>query len=114
MTVATSQPEVQAAPKAEKKTLTTSTFVRVMRYSAVRLVTLFVTVVIGVFLTIVIANMGGHVDEILRADIRERITSQYVNSPAFRSMAPDARTQFLAGQIAQEEQRMGLNTPVLV
>ena len=114
MTVATSQPEVQPVPQAEKKALTNSTFVRVLRFSVVRLITLFVTVVIGIFLTIMIANMGGYVDQILRADIRERVTSKYVNSPAFKAMAPDARTQFLAGQIAQEEQRMGLNTPVIV
>jgi hypothetical protein len=35
-----------------------STFMRVARYSIVRLFTLFITVVIGVYLTILIANMG--------------------------------------------------------
>jgi len=114
MSVATSQTELQSAPKAEKKAVSNSTFVRVLRYSALRLVTLFVTVVIGIYLTIMIANMGGYVDQILRADIRERITTMYMNSPSFQQMAPDARKQFIATQIAQEEQRMGLNTPVLV
>ncbi len=115
MTVATTSPtEAQAAPQAEKKSLANSTFVRVLRYSAVRLVTLFVTVVIGIYLTIMIANMGGYVDQILRADIRERITAQNMNNTAFQRMTPDARKQFLATQIAQEEQRMGLNTPVAI
>src|SRR5512146_1614666 len=114
MTVATSPTEVQPAAKTEKKAASNSTFVRVLRYSALRLVTLFVTVVIGIYLTIMIANMGGYVDQILRADIRERITTMYVNSPSFQVMSPDARKQFIATQIAQEEQRMGLNTPVLV
>jgi peptide/nickel transport system permease protein len=115
MSVATTTPtEAQPAPQAEKRSLANSTFVRVLRYSAVRLVTLFVTVVIGIYLTIMIANMGGYVDQILRSDIRERVTGQYVNSPTFRAMAPDARQKFLATQIAQEEQRMGLNTPVAI
>jgi hypothetical protein len=42
-----------------KKSSRDSTFLRVSRYVAVRLLTLFVTVVIGVYLTILIANMGG-------------------------------------------------------
>jgi peptide/nickel transport system permease protein len=114
MSVATSEAEIQPVPQAEKKSLANSTFVRVMRYSAVRLVTLFVTVVIGVYLTIMIANMGGYVDQILRSAIRERVTMSYVNSPTFRAMAPSARQEFLATQIAQEEQREGLNTPVMI
>ncbi|HEX2698287.1 MAG TPA: hypothetical protein VHM28_11310, partial [Anaerolineales bacterium] len=59
-------------PKVKEKTAASnSTFTRVFRYSAIRLITLFVTVVIGVYLTIMIANMGGYVDEIMRNDIRE-------------------------------------------
>ena len=49
----------------------TSTWVRVLQYSGVRLITLFVTIVIAVYLTIMIANMGGHVDNIMRSEIRE-------------------------------------------
>src|SRR5512146_104420 len=110
MTVATTSPsEAQSAPQAEKRSLANSTFARVARYSAVRLVTLFVTVVIGVYLTIMIANLGGYVDQILRADIRDRVTQQFVNSPTFKAMAPDARQKLLATAIAQEEQRIGLN-----
>ena len=43
------------------------TFVRVLRYVMLRAVSLFVTVVIGVYLAILIANMGGYVDEIRKA-----------------------------------------------
>lgn len=114
MAVAASQPETQAVPKVEKRSLANSTFVRVTRYGAVRLVTLFVTVVIGVYLTIMIANMGGYVDQIMRADIRERVTQMFVNSPSYRAMASGARSQLLAQAIAQEENRIGLNTPVAV
>ena len=107
--------ETPAAPEAEKtRHFSNSTFVRVTRYSAVRLLTLFVTVVIGVYLTIMIANMGGYVDQILRGDIRERVTQQFINSPTYRSMAPDARKALLDKAIAQEEQRIGLNTPVAI
>ena len=112
MAVATT--ESPAAPKAEKKQESTSTFVRVMRYSAVRLVTLFATVIVGVYLTIMIANMGGYVDEIMRNDVRERITQQYANSKAAQNMDPAVRAKLIQESIALEEQRLGLNTPVAV
>ena len=114
MSVAATESQTQAAPQAEKKPASSSTFVRVVRYSAVRLVTLFVTVAIGIFLTITIANMGGYVDQILRGEIRDRITQQFVNSPSFRTMSPDARQKLLADSISREENRIGLNTPVAV
>jgi peptide/nickel transport system permease protein len=90
------------------------TLLRVVRYSVVRLLTLFVTVVIGIFLTIMIANMGGYVDNIMRADIRERITTQFMNDPSVRSMAPDVRRNLLNERIALEEKRVGLNTPFVL
>ncbi len=50
-------------------------FTRIARYTVVRLLTLFVTVVIGVYLTIMIANMGGYVDNIRSGEIREAVAS---------------------------------------
>ena len=115
MSVAASESQAAPAPKAENsRSFANSTFLRVMRYSALRLLTLFVTVVIGVYLTIMIANMGGYVDQILRGDIRERITQQFVNSPSYRSMSPDARGKLLNDAITREENRIGLNTPVAI
>lgn len=49
--------EAQSGP-AVKKTTTTSTFMRVARYTLVRVLVLFITVVVAIFLTIMIANMG--------------------------------------------------------
>jgi peptide/nickel transport system permease protein len=112
--VAVAVTDSESSAKRQSRRESTSTFVRVARYSAVRLVTLFATVVIGVYLTIMIANMGGYVDQILRGEIRERVTQMFVNSPTYRAMAPDARQQLLATAIAQEENRIGLNTPVAV
>ena len=43
------------------------TFLRILRYVVLRAGSLFVTVVIGVYLAILIANMGGYVDEIRKS-----------------------------------------------
>jgi peptide/nickel transport system permease protein len=112
MSVAATQPE--ATPEAANKPASNSTLVRVIRYSAVRLLTLFVTVVIGIYLTIIIANMGGHVDEIMRNDIRDRINQQFAQNRAMQKMAPDERKKLLDQSIALEENRVGLNQPVAV
>ena len=65
-----------------KKTAHTSTFVRVSRYVVMRLLVLFATVVVGVYLTIMIANMGGYVDQIMRGEIRDRVTQTIAVNPA--------------------------------
>ena len=49
----------ESPPEEVQKSKGTSTFSRVMRYSLVRLVMLFFTVVVGIYLTVLIANMGG-------------------------------------------------------
>jgi len=91
-----------------------STFARLLRYSAMRLVTLFVTVVVGVYLTILIANMGGYVDEILRGEIRERISASVFQNPAYRSYTVEDKNKLAESLIAQEEERLGLNQPFLI
>ena len=86
-----------------KKTKHQSTFVRVSRYIVVRLLTLFVTVVIGVYLTILIANMGGFVDQIMKGEIRDKVTQSIINSPTAQQMDPDVRAQLIRDRIAAEE-----------
>lgn len=114
MAVTTSEPEAQVAPQVEKKPTSTSTPVRVARYTAVRLVTLFITVVIGVYLTIMIANMGGYVDTIMRNDIRDQVTQSFASNPLMQNMDTATKQKLIQTQIAQQEQRIGLNTPVAV
>jgi peptide/nickel transport system permease protein len=91
-----------------------STFVRVSRFVVVRLLTLFVTVVIGIYLTIVIANMGGFVDTIMKGEIRERVTQSVIANPSARQMDPETRQKLIQERIASEEERMGLNVPIAI
>jgi len=109
---------IATSPSAEntvaKKTYRDSTFLRASRFVVVRLVTLFVTVVIGVYLTIMIANMGGYVDQIMRGEIRERVTQSLVGNPTIQQMDPSVRQNLIQERIAAEEDRMGLNVPLAV
>jgi peptide/nickel transport system permease protein len=99
---------------AAKKGQHENTFTRVSRYVIVRILTLFVTVLISIYLTIMIANMGGFVDQIMRGEIRDRITQSIAGNPAFDKMDPDARRNLIAERIAAEEERVGLNIPIAV
>jgi peptide/nickel transport system permease protein len=75
---------------------------------------LFVTVVIGIYLTIVIANMGGYVDQIMKGEIRERVTQSIAGNPSTRQMDPAVRQKLIQDTIAAEEERMGLNIPLAI
>ncbi len=88
--------------------------VRVAKYMSVRVVTLLLTVVISLYLTIMIANMGGYVDNIRKGEIRERILLMVRSNPTFRAMTPDVRNERTAQLIAQEEHRLGLDRPFVV
>lgn len=106
--------ESQMVSKVSKKTSTSSTFIRVMKFTGLRVVTLFLTVVVGVYLTILIANMGGYVDTIMKSEIRERYTATILGDPANRNISAEAKKKLLEERIAAEEKRLGLNTPVAV
>lgn len=87
---------------------------RIARYSIMRLLTLFVTVVIAIYLTIMIANMGGYVDTIMRSEIRERINQTVLTGKIYQDMAPEARKKIAEDLIAIEERRLKLDVPVAV
>lgn len=108
--------ETISAPAGQvtKRPFASTTVGRVLRYSLVRLVTLFVTVVIGVYLTILIANMGGYVDTIMRNEIRDSTIQSMRANPSFQQLAPEARQKLIEDKIRLEEQRLGLNQPFVV
>lgn len=97
-----------------KKKARAGTFSRVARYTLLRLGTMLVTIVIGVYLTILIANMGGYVDEIMRGNIRENIAMTLRNQPSFQELSPDAQEQLFLSEVQNEEKRMGLDQPFVI
>ena len=98
----------------KKKSASNSTFVRLLRYTALKFVTSAITVTIGIYLTILIANMGGYVDTIMRNEVRDNITQSIAANPAYRNLAPEVRGKLIQDKIASEVQRLGLNQPFAV
>ncbi|HSV85766.1 MAG TPA: ABC transporter permease [Levilinea sp.] len=92
----------------------TSTLSRVVKYTSVRVITLLFTVTVGVYLAILIANMGGAVDNIRRGQIRESIALAVSASPEMRRMPVSERNVLIGEMILLEEQRLGLDRPFLL
>lgn len=84
---------------------------RVVKYTGVRLLALMVTVLIGLYLTILIANMGGHVDDIRRNQIREEVSMRAANDPSMRGLDLAVRQQRIEETIRLQEKRLGLDQP---
>jgi len=91
-----------------------SAFLRVARYSLLRLVSMFFTVIVGVYLTILIANMGGYVDTIMRNEIRDTTTQAILANPNYRLLSTEAKNDLIMTKIANEERRLGLDQPFAV
>ncbi len=97
-----------------KRKATTSTISRIARYTIVRLFVLFFTVVVAVYLTILIANMGGYVDEIQRGQIQENVSMNLALNPAFKALSAEEKQKYMEEQIAIQEKRLGLDQPFMV
>lgn len=90
------------------------TWIRMGRFTLFRLVALLATVIVGVYLTILIANMGGYVDEIRRGQIREQIALQVSLDEEMRKLSPEERNDIIERQAALAEERLGLDRPFIL
>ncbi len=104
--------ENASLPKARKKA-SSSTFSRVARYTGVRLITMAITVLVGLYLTILIANMGGYVDKIRMGEIRETVNMSVAANPANRGLSIEARQKLISQEIALEAHRLGMDRPFI-
>lgn len=91
-----------------------ATLKRLLRFMSFRILMLIVTIVIGVYTTILIANMGGYVDTIMRNDIKERINMQVAAMTANKPITTEARKIMAEEMIALEVKRLGLDTPFVI
>lgn len=99
----------QSAKKAKR-----DGYIHMARFTGFRVLSLFFTIVIGVYLTILIANMGGKVDDIRRAQIREGIDLFVATNPDLQRLSNEERTAFIEQQVANQEKRLGLDQPFMI
>lgn len=86
-------------------------FQRLLKYAAVRGVLIVLTVAISVYVTVVIATMGGYMDKIQRAQIKEQVGAAIQGNEELRRL-PQAEFRKIYDQmIAVQEKQYGLDRP---
>jgi peptide/nickel transport system permease protein len=96
------------------KSVSGTTLARLARFMSVRVLMMIVTIVIAVYTTILIANMGGYVDTMMRNDIRETAIAKVAAMTANKPMTREARKVMQEEMIALEIKRQGLDTPFII
>lgn len=104
-------PGLSMDPGARSKRKINDSFARIAQYTGFRAIAVFLTVVVAVYLTILIANMGGKVDDIRKADIRYEISSAAAQSEALRDLTAAELREYIDTRVELEEKRVGLDKP---
>lgn len=111
--LAGSRPQVPQ-PAAYKPGWTLGPILRVGRYTAVRALVLFITVAVGLYFTLLAANLGGKLDEIAEDNLRWTIGNSVAASPEYRHLTPLER-RFLTEEMVQAAlAAQGLDVPIYI
>jgi len=86
---------------------------RLLRYTVGKFFSLLLAVTIGMYLTILIANMGGYVDQIMKSQIRDSIGLQVSMDPETRRLPVAERQKLINDLVEVEERRLGLDQPFI-
>jgi peptide/nickel transport system permease protein len=87
---------------------------RLTIFTGKRLAALFLTVLVGVYLTILIANMGGKVDELRMVQIQSTVAEQVRADPAFFDLSPEERNALIERRVQLDVERLRLDQPFIV
>ncbi|MGQ9734927.1 MAG: ABC transporter permease, partial [Candidatus Bipolaricaulia bacterium] len=86
---------------------------RLTKYILTRGIALFLAAVIGVYLTILVANMGGYVDQIKIGEIREQVGASVQANPALQGRPASEIKRYVEEQVQLEIKRLGLDKPFI-
>lgn len=84
---------------------------RLGRFALVRAVFLVLAVIIAVYITVIIANMGGELDRIRTAEITDAIQMQIGRDPAYRQLTQEQREALINELVDNEIKRLGMDKP---
>lgn len=85
--------------------------IRLGKYTLKRVVFLFLAMIVAVYLTVIIANMGGELDRIREAQIRHEIESMAAMDPDMRRLPLEERSRMVEAMIQSELTRLGMDEP---
>ena len=85
--------------------------IKLGRYVLFRVLWLGLALIVAVYLTVIIANMGGALDEIRINEIGYEVSAEMRLNPENRGLPPGVLEQMIADEIEREIDRLGLNEP---
>ena len=85
--------------------------VKLGRFMLFRALWLLLALVVAIYLTVIIANMGGALDEIRRAEIRADIATGIVMNPANKGLNSTVLQEMIEAETQRAFERLGLNEP---
>ncbi len=89
------------------------TFLRLLRYTAIRALAVGFSVVVGIYLSILVVNMGGYVDKVKEGQIREQVGMAIHANPQYRQLTPSELQKIVERKVELEKERLGLDKPFL-
>ena len=84
---------------------------RLGKFTLIRAVLLFLAVIVAVYLTVIIANLGGQLDDIRKAQIRYEIGQAAFGDPSLKALPPDVVAEMLNEMAEREFLRLGMDRP---
>jgi len=84
-----------------------------LKYILKRGIILFLTVTIAVYITILIANMGGYVDEIIKSDLYLSISQSIRQNPVYKTMNDTQIKALINATYTNELKRIGFDKPFI-
>ncbi len=107
------QPALSPLQLAELKKNRLQGWINFAKYAFRRALALLVTVAIGIYITILVANLGGYVDEIFKAQIQEAAGLASRSGP-LAELPNEERDKQIQEMILVMERAMGLHDPFLL
>ncbi len=83
-------------------------------FTVKRGIALFIVVVLAVYTTILIANMGGYVDEIMRSEVMARVSQAVYQNPQYQSLSQEEKLKLINEMYEVEIKRLGLDQPFFI
>ena len=88
-------------------------YLRVAKYLLKRGIALFITVVVAVYISILIANAGGYVDQIIKSELYISISQSVRQNPAYKALNETQVRALIEEFYANELKRIGFDKPFI-
>ena len=82
-----------------------------LKYVTKKVIASFLIVVIATYLTVIIANMGGHVDEIVRGELEIAVSQQFRQDPRYDGFSTSELQPLINAEFERLIEQRGLNKP---